>query len=150
MGFIIEPLKPNGSLDRFERFNLTPEIGTEFVNTSLAEILRADDAEDLLHDLALLSKSLLQATSTSRNGLTSRHSSINTRSCLFPNSERPDRRAPQGGYPKIGPCWRKAQGKRPLCERNHQAMVSRRGSRTIDSRSGSSQGHVSCRYRGGS
>jgi len=65
MGYIVKPLKPNGSLDRFERFNLTPEIGTEFFNTSLAEILRADDAEDLLHDLALLSKSLLQMATTS-------------------------------------------------------------------------------------
>jgi len=51
----IAALKPNGSLKEYESFNLTPEIGTEFRNTDLAEILRAENSNDLIHDLAILS-----------------------------------------------------------------------------------------------
>ncbi|KAK1139711.1 hypothetical protein N8T08_000519 [Aspergillus melleus] len=48
-----EPLKPRGTLDAFESFDVTPIIGREFPTANLKEILRAPDSDDLLRDLAI-------------------------------------------------------------------------------------------------
>jgi hypothetical protein len=55
-----QPLKYSGSLDSFERFDVTTVIGTEFLpGVQLSQFLVASNSDDLLHDLALLSISFL-------------------------------------------------------------------------------------------
>lgn len=49
------PLKLSGILDQFESFDLTPTIGREFENVSLAEWLRAPNSDELIRDLAITS-----------------------------------------------------------------------------------------------
>ncbi|KAI5458843.1 hypothetical protein BGZ63DRAFT_456612 [Mariannaea sp. PMI_226] len=48
-----EPLKLSGALDKYEKFDVTPVIGREFVGVDLAEWLRAPNSDDLLRDLAI-------------------------------------------------------------------------------------------------
>lgn len=52
-----EPLKLSGALDKYEHFDVTPIIGREFPNTSLVELLRAPNSDELIRDLAITSKS---------------------------------------------------------------------------------------------
>jgi hypothetical protein len=52
-----EPLQLNGSLDRYQSFDITPVIGREFVDVNLKEWLRAPNSEDLIRDLAITSES---------------------------------------------------------------------------------------------
>lgn len=56
-----EPLKLSGALDKFESFDVTPIIGREFVDVSLAELLRAPNSDDLIRDLAITSKSVVES-----------------------------------------------------------------------------------------
>lgn len=50
------PLKPSGALDAFDRFDVTPAIGTEFKRgvVQLKDLLEAPNADDLIRDLAIL------------------------------------------------------------------------------------------------
>ena len=51
-----EPLKYSGSLDQFPHEDLTPALGTEFTSaTQLSQLLKADNADELIRDLATLS-----------------------------------------------------------------------------------------------
>ncbi|KAI9337707.1 hypothetical protein DFJ73DRAFT_763339 [Zopfochytrium polystomum] len=44
----------SGALDKFERFDVTPHIGTEFQNgVQLAQLLKAENSDDLIRDLAI-------------------------------------------------------------------------------------------------
>jgi hypothetical protein len=53
---IKEPLKSSGSLDQFPQEDLTPALGTEFSTaTQLSQLLKADNADELIRDLAILS-----------------------------------------------------------------------------------------------
>ena len=54
-----EPLKLSGALDQFEHFDVTPVIGREYVNVSLAELLKAPNSDELIRDLAITSTSRL-------------------------------------------------------------------------------------------
>lgn len=54
-GLTREPLKPNGKLEQFEYFDVTPAIGREFPNANLAEWLRAPNSDELLKEFALTS-----------------------------------------------------------------------------------------------
>ena len=58
-----EPLKVSGALDQYEHFDVTPIIGREFVNTNLAELLRAPNSDELIRDLAITSKPHLESAS---------------------------------------------------------------------------------------
>ena len=49
------PLKLSGALDQFKSFDVTPVIGKEFPDASLAEWLRAPNSDDLIRDLAITS-----------------------------------------------------------------------------------------------
>lgn len=51
------PLINNGSLDNLEQFDVTPVIGTEFPEANLVDMLNAPNADELLTELALTSKS---------------------------------------------------------------------------------------------
>ncbi len=51
-----EPLKLAGVLEKFEQFDVTPVIGTEFVNVDLVEWLSAPNSDELLRDLAITGK----------------------------------------------------------------------------------------------
>jgi len=54
-GLKIKPLSPSGALDKYEKFNVTPVIGTEFENElQLTELLNAPNSDDLIRDLAVL------------------------------------------------------------------------------------------------
>ncbi|KAH8920393.1 taurine catabolism dioxygenase [Atractiella rhizophila] len=48
------PLKYGGSLDKFTKFDSTPIIGTEFVDVQLSDLLKAENADELIRDLAIL------------------------------------------------------------------------------------------------
>ncbi|KAI0683840.1 alpha-ketoglutarate-dependent taurine dioxygenase [Cytidiella melzeri] len=49
------PLKLGNSLDKFEKSDATPLIGTEFARgIQLSELLKADNADELIRDLAIL------------------------------------------------------------------------------------------------
>jgi hypothetical protein len=49
------PLKGTGSLDAFEKFDVTTVIGTEFrKGVQIAQLLSAPNSDDIIRDLALL------------------------------------------------------------------------------------------------
>jgi hypothetical protein len=51
-----EPLKSSGSLDQLPHEDLTPATGTEFSSsTQLSQLLKAENADELIRDLAILS-----------------------------------------------------------------------------------------------
>ena len=52
---VARPLEPTGALDKFESFEVTPIIGTEFPNVQVVDLLNAPNADDLLRDLAITS-----------------------------------------------------------------------------------------------
>ena len=49
------PLASNGSLDSYNKVDLTPVIGREFPTANLVEMMNAPDSDDLLTELALTS-----------------------------------------------------------------------------------------------
>ncbi len=52
------PLKLGKSLDKFEKVDATPLIGTEFARgVQIADLLKAPDADELIRDLAILGMS---------------------------------------------------------------------------------------------
>jgi hypothetical protein len=61
-----EPLKQSGALDSYESFDVTPIIGREFVNVSVAELLRAPNSDALIRDLAITGNSLFLFLSKSK------------------------------------------------------------------------------------
>ena len=50
-------MRQSGSLDEFERVDLTPILGTEFRHVDVVDWLTRPDSDRLLRDLAILSKS---------------------------------------------------------------------------------------------
>jgi hypothetical protein len=51
------PLKPAGSLNSFQKFDVTPVIGTEFKEgVQLADLLSAPNSDELIRDLAILGR----------------------------------------------------------------------------------------------
>ena len=51
-----KPLKANGSLDTYDKVDLTPVIGREFPKANLVEWLKAPNADELLTELAYTSE----------------------------------------------------------------------------------------------
>jgi len=51
-----EPLQLKGALNQYQSFDVTPVIGREFVDVNLVDWLRAPNADELLRDLAITSK----------------------------------------------------------------------------------------------
>lgn len=51
-----EPPIYRGTLDQFNKFDTTPNTGTEFPDANLAEWLRAPNSDDLIRDLAITGK----------------------------------------------------------------------------------------------
>ncbi|KAL5357224.1 putative alpha-ketoglutarate-dependent sulfonate dioxygenase [Aspergillus floccosus] len=49
-----QPRRQSGLLEKFDRFDLTPILGTEFRNVDLADWLARPDSDRLLQDLAIL------------------------------------------------------------------------------------------------
>ena len=47
-----EPLKPNGTLDGFKTFEVTPAIGQEFPEVQIKDIISAPNSDELLQGLA--------------------------------------------------------------------------------------------------
>lgn len=47
------PLQLSGVLDQFRSFEVTPTIGKEFPDASLADWLRAPNSDELVRDLAI-------------------------------------------------------------------------------------------------
>lgn len=54
--YIREPLKLAGAIDAWKHFDVTPVIGREFQNVDLASVLRAENSDALIRDLAITSK----------------------------------------------------------------------------------------------
>jgi len=48
-----KPLQSSGSLDQFESFDLTPVIGTEYPNVQLTDLIKSENVDTLLRDLAI-------------------------------------------------------------------------------------------------
>lgn len=55
------PLELKGVLDQFKSFDVTPVIGKEFPEVNLKTLLRAENSDELIRDLAITSK-LFQET----------------------------------------------------------------------------------------
>ncbi|KAG2177446.1 hypothetical protein INT44_007957 [Umbelopsis vinacea] len=51
--YIREPLKLKGVLDQYKSFEVTPIIGKEFPDAQITDWLAADNADDLIRDLAI-------------------------------------------------------------------------------------------------
>lgn len=50
------PIRSTGSLDKFDKVDSTPVIGTEFARTTqLAQLLKAENSDTFIRDLAVLS-----------------------------------------------------------------------------------------------
>jgi hypothetical protein len=58
-----EPLQLKGVLDQYKSFDVTPVIGREFPEVSLKELLRAENSDELIRDLAITSKYLINSVS---------------------------------------------------------------------------------------
>lgn len=52
-----EPLKKTGALDQFKSFEVTPYCGTEFPEIQVTDLLKADNADELIRDLAITGES---------------------------------------------------------------------------------------------
>lgn len=52
-----EPLQLKGVLHQFKSFDVTPVIGKEFPEVNLKSLLRAENSDELIRDLAITSKS---------------------------------------------------------------------------------------------
>ncbi|KAF2475221.1 taurine catabolism dioxygenase [Lindgomyces ingoldianus] len=50
---VSKPLQPSGALERYESFDVTPVIGTEYPTLKVTELLDAPNADELLRDLAI-------------------------------------------------------------------------------------------------
>ncbi|PCH38855.1 taurine catabolism dioxygenase [Wolfiporia cocos MD-104 SS10] len=48
------PLKPTGALDKYEHVDLTPVIGREYPNVQLTDLLNAENADELIRELAII------------------------------------------------------------------------------------------------
>ncbi|KAI2629957.1 taurine catabolism dioxygenase [Hypoxylon sp. NC1633] len=48
-----EPLELSGALDQFQQFEVTPNIGREFVDVDLAAWIQAPNSDELIRDLAI-------------------------------------------------------------------------------------------------
>src|SRR5277367_14264 len=72
------PLKSSGNLARFEKFDVTSVIGTEFARgIQVSDLLSAPNSDDLIRDLAILGI-LIQRNNADF--------SVATRSNIFPGS----------------------------------------------------------------
>ena len=60
---IAQPLQLSGALDQFKSFQVTPCIGTEFVDVDLAQWITGPDSDALLRDLAITGKFVRSITS---------------------------------------------------------------------------------------
>lgn len=49
-----EPLKPTGALDKYDFVDVTPVIGREYPNVQLTDLLNAEDADELIRELAII------------------------------------------------------------------------------------------------
>jgi hypothetical protein len=87
-----KPLQASGSLDHFESFDLTPVIGTEFPNVQLTDLIKAENAETLLRDLAIRSKYF----QTVARYIMLICISLGAWSCLLSCTKRIDQRHPEG------------------------------------------------------
>lgn len=52
---IAQPLQYTGSLEPYQKADLTPVIGREFYGLQVADILKSEDSERLIKDLAATS-----------------------------------------------------------------------------------------------
>lgn len=71
-----QPLRPSQSLDKFEHFEVTPVIGTEFKDVQLTSLLSAPNSDELIRDLAILGMSFKIGADISGS----------TQCCLLPES----------------------------------------------------------------
>lgn len=54
-------MKLSGALDDYEYIDATPAIGREYPKADLVEWLNASNADELIRDLAITSKSILSS-----------------------------------------------------------------------------------------
>lgn len=52
---VSKPLQLSGVLDKFESFDVTPVIGTEYPILKVVDLLSAPNADELIRDLAIKS-----------------------------------------------------------------------------------------------
>lgn len=75
-----EPLALSGALDRFKYEESTPAIGREYSDVNLVDdIINAKNADELIRDLAITSKSPSSILGTATNTL-----SLAERCCILP------------------------------------------------------------------
>ncbi len=53
--YVREPLKLAGVIEAWKHFDVTPVIGREFENVDLADVLKAENSDELIRDLAITS-----------------------------------------------------------------------------------------------
>lgn len=53
--YIRAPLKLSGAIDSWKNFEVTPVIGREYADVDLAAVLKAENSDELLRDLAITS-----------------------------------------------------------------------------------------------
>jgi hypothetical protein len=53
--YIKAPLKLSGAIDSWKNFEVTPVIGREYADVDLAAVLKAENSDELLRDLAITS-----------------------------------------------------------------------------------------------
>ena len=63
------PLELSGALDKFSYEDTTPEIGREFLNVNIVDdLIKAENADEVLRDLAITSESVRHAARTPARG----------------------------------------------------------------------------------
>ena len=53
--YIKAPLKLSGAIDSWKNFEVTPVIGREYADVDLAAVMKAENSDELLRDLAITS-----------------------------------------------------------------------------------------------
>ena len=98
------PLKLGKSLDAYEKFDSTPTIGTEFAKgVQLSELLKAPNADEIIKDLAILSKLIPPSEYIVLSP--AYPNSLSERRCLLPRSELGHRRTKVARVKAWGAFW---------------------------------------------
>lgn len=49
-------MRLSGALKNYKKFDVTPVLGTEFVDVNLADMMKAPNSDDLIRELAIIGK----------------------------------------------------------------------------------------------
>lgn len=55
-------MRLTGALNHYKQFDVTPVLGTEFVDINLADLMKAPNSDELIRELAIIGKPTVATT----------------------------------------------------------------------------------------